>query len=114
MTVGAEHDITDANRRAWNAQRYEAWLSAFESPKAEAARIIADPERILRRLSPYLGQVADKRICNVQGSHGNVAVALAALRAEVMVIDFRLKTGALRWNLQPPLRLRLTMLFVMS
>ena len=88
MTVGAEHDVTDANRRAWNAQRYEAWLSAFESPKAEAARIIADPERILRRLSPYLGQVADKRIRNVQGSHGRVAVALAALRAEVMVIDF--------------------------
>ena len=88
MTVGAEHDVTDANRRAWNAQRYEAWLSAFESPKAEAARIVADPERILRRLLPYLGQVADKRICNVQGSHGRVAVALAALRAEVMVIDF--------------------------
>ena len=88
MTVGAEHDITDANRRAWNAQRYEAWLSAFESPKAEAAKIIADPERKLRRLLPYLGQVADKRICNVQGSHGRVAVALAALRAEVMVIDF--------------------------
>ena len=58
MTVGAEHDITDANCRAWNAQRYEAWLFAFESPKAEAAKIIADPERILRRLSPYLGQVA--------------------------------------------------------
>ena len=57
MTVGAEHDITDANRRAWNAQRYEAWLSAFESPKAEAAKIIADPERILRRLSPYLDRL---------------------------------------------------------
>ena len=79
MTVGTEHDTTDANCRAWNAQRYEAWLSAFESPKAEAARIIADPERILRHLSPYLGQVADKRICNVQGSHTRVAVALVAL-----------------------------------
>ena len=88
MIVDAEHSTTEANCRAWNARRYDAWLSAFQSPKAEAARIVADPERILRRLLPYLGQVADKRICNVQGSHGRVAVALAYLQADVMVIDF--------------------------
>jgi 2-polyprenyl-3-methyl-5-hydroxy-6-metoxy-1,4-benzoquinol methylase len=88
MIVDAEHSTTEANCRAWNARRYDAWLSAFESPKAEAARIVADPERILRRLLPYLGQVAGKRICNVQGSHGRIAVALAYLRADVTVIDF--------------------------
>ena len=51
-------------------------------------RGVSPTRRTLRRLSPYLGQFADKRICNVQGSHGRVAVALAALRAEVMMIDF--------------------------
>jgi hypothetical protein len=65
MTVDAGHNITEVDCRAWNAWRYDAWLSAFESPKAEAARIIADPKSILRRLSPYFGQVADKWICNV-------------------------------------------------
>ena len=88
MIVDAEHSTTEANRRAWNARRYDAWLSAFESPKAEAARIVADPERILRRLLPYLGQVAGKRIWIVQGSHGRIAVALAYLRADVTVINF--------------------------
>ena len=88
MIVDAEHSTTEANCRAWNARWYDAWLSAFQSPKAEAARIVADPERILRRLLPYLGQVAGKRICNVQGSHGRIAVALAYLRADVTVIDF--------------------------
>lgn len=84
----AADTTTDTNRRAWNARRFDAWISAFGTPEAEAARIVADPERILRRLSPYLGNVAGKRICSVQGSHGRVAVALARLGAEVLVIDF--------------------------
>jgi len=88
MTISAANKITEANRHAWNAQRFDAWISAFGSAEAEAARIIAEPERVLRRLSPYLGEVAGKRICSVQGSHGRVAVALARLGADVQVIDF--------------------------
>ena len=84
----AVDSITDANQTAWNAGRFNAWVSAFGTPEAEAARIIAEPERVLRRLSPYLGDVAGKRICSVQGSHGRVAVALARLGASVFVIDF--------------------------
>lgn len=80
--------ITEANRYAWNAGRFDVWLSAFGSIEAEAARIIAEPQRVLRRISPYLADVADKRICNVQGSHGRLAVALARLGATVTVIDF--------------------------
>lgn len=88
MATDASDKVTEMNRLAWNAQRFDAWLSAFGSPEDEAAKIIAEPERILRRLSPYLGEVAGKRICNVQGSHGRIAVALARLGAEVVVIDF--------------------------
>ena len=51
-------------------------------------RGVSPTRRTLRRLSPYLGQVAGKRICNVQGSHGRIAVALAYLRADVTVINF--------------------------
>ena len=80
--------MTEANRRAWNAQRFDAWISAFGSAKTEAERIVAEPERIIRRISPYLGKIAGKRICNVQGSHGRIAVALARLGADVQVIDF--------------------------
>ena len=84
----AQDSITDANQLAWNANRFDTWVSAFGTPEAEAARIIADPEHVLRRLSPYLGDVGGRRICSVQGSHGRVAVALARLGAEVVVIDF--------------------------
>jgi 2-polyprenyl-3-methyl-5-hydroxy-6-metoxy-1,4-benzoquinol methylase len=78
----------DLNREAWNAERYDAWVSAYGAADVEAARIVADPEHKLRRLLPHLGAVADRRICNIQGSHGRVAVALALLGAEVTVIDF--------------------------
>ncbi|OBZ92740.1 hypothetical protein ADU59_25550 [Pararhizobium polonicum] len=88
MAIDASDHITETNRNAWNAQRFDAWVAAFGSPEAEAAKIVAEPERVLRRLSPYLGDVAGKRICNVQGSHGRVAVALARLGAELLVIDF--------------------------
>jgi 2-polyprenyl-3-methyl-5-hydroxy-6-metoxy-1,4-benzoquinol methylase len=88
MATDADGNMTEANRRAWNAQRYDAWTSAFGSPETEAARIVAEPERLLRRLIPYLGDVRGKRICNVQGSHGRIAVALARLGSNVQVIDF--------------------------
>lgn len=84
----ATDTTTDTNQRAWNARRFNAWVSAFGPPEAEAARIIAGPERVLRRLSPYLGDVAGKRICSVQGSNGRVAVALARRGADVLVVDF--------------------------
>lgn len=84
----ASENTTEANRLAWNTQRFNAWLSAFGTPEEEAARIVGEPQRILRRLSPYLGKVSGQRICSVQGSHGRVAVALSWLGADVHVVDF--------------------------
>jgi 2-polyprenyl-3-methyl-5-hydroxy-6-metoxy-1,4-benzoquinol methylase len=78
----------DLNRDAWNADRYDAWVSALGPADVEAARLVADPAHTLRRLLPHLGEVAGERICSVQGSHGRVAVALALLGAKVTVLDF--------------------------
>jgi 2-polyprenyl-3-methyl-5-hydroxy-6-metoxy-1,4-benzoquinol methylase len=78
----------DLNREAWNAERYDAWVSAMGSPEVEARTLVADPAYKLRRLLPHLGEVAGQRICSIQGSNGRVAVALALLGAEVTVLDF--------------------------
>lgn len=80
--------LTEINRKAWNASRYDAWVAAFGGVDIEARRIVANPEHPLRRILPYLGALEGKQICNVQGSHGRVAVALAVLGAKVQVIDF--------------------------
>jgi len=79
---------TERNRRAWNAQRFEAWMSRYKSPEVEARVIAANPQHVTRRIYPYLGEVEGKQICNVQGSHGRMAVALALMGADVHVIDF--------------------------
>lgn len=83
-----EHEPTQANLKAWNRDRYAAWTAAYGPAADQAKRIVADPEHVIRRLSPYLGSIEGKRICNVQGSHGRIAVALSLLGAEVQVIDF--------------------------
>lgn len=80
--------VLDRNRAAWNVRRYESWVAAYGAPEAEARTLVADPAHKLRRLQPHLGDVAGQRICNVQGSHGRVAVALALLGAEATVVDF--------------------------
>ena len=79
---------TERNQRAWNAQRFEAWMSRYKSPEVEARVIAANPQHVARRIYPYLGEVEGKQICNVQGSHGRMAVALALMGADVHVIDF--------------------------
>ncbi len=87
-TPSDPNQARDLNREAWNAERYDAWVSAYGPADVEAARLIADPAGKLRRLLPHLDEVAGKRICNIQGSHGRVAIALALLGADVTVIDF--------------------------
>ena len=80
--------VRDGNRAAWESGRYEAWVLALGTPAQEAARLVADPKHKLRRLLPHLGDVSGLRICNVQGSQGRVAVALALLGASATVLDF--------------------------
>src|SRR5690242_13779957 len=84
--------MRERNRAAWNAGRYEAWVSAYGAPAAQAEALAADPAHKVRRLQPHLGDVAGRRICNLQGSHGRVAVALALLGADVAVVDFAEET----------------------
>ena len=79
---------TEKNRKAWNANRFEAWTLRYGSPATEAARIVAEPQHVARRILPCLGTIAGKRICNVQGSHGRLAIALTLMGADVHVFDF--------------------------
>jgi len=84
----AADPVVEQNRAAWNAQRYAAWVQADGPPAEEAARLVADPRRKLRRLLPHMSEVSGKRVLSVQGSNGRAAVAFALLGADVTVVDF--------------------------
>jgi 2-polyprenyl-3-methyl-5-hydroxy-6-metoxy-1,4-benzoquinol methylase len=76
------------NRRAWDADRYVTWVAAIGEPASAAATVAGDPRHVLRRLIGPLDDVTGRRVLNLQGSHGRVALALALLGADVTVIDF--------------------------
>jgi 2-polyprenyl-3-methyl-5-hydroxy-6-metoxy-1,4-benzoquinol methylase len=80
--------ITELNRVAWNASPYEAWVRMYGEPADVAKQVVEDPGRMMRRFREHLGDLKGKRICNLQGSHGRLAVALALEGADVTVIDF--------------------------
>jgi len=81
-------DQTQVNKTALNAGRYDAWKAAYGTAAETAARIVGDPHYVRSRLQNHLPDLSGTNICNVQGSHGRVAVALALLGARVTVVDF--------------------------
>ena len=79
--------ISQANRAAWDAKAYEAWIHAYGSAADAAKELAKDPAHKARRLLPHLGDVKGKRIGTPLGSNGRLAVALALLGADVTVFD---------------------------
>lgn len=75
------------NKIAWTQNSYEAWVNRFGTPNIAADRIKKNPMARLSSLSKHLGDVQDKRVVNLLGSHGSKAVALALLGADATVVD---------------------------
>lgn len=83
-----QEEHTHINETAWNQLAYEAWLNRFGTPEDAALKIASDPCSRLGSILPYFGNVNEKKIANLLGSHGRKAIALALLGADVSVIDF--------------------------
>ncbi len=77
----------EENKRAWESEHYNAWLTRFGSPEQYAIKIMAEPHKLLGSLMPLMGEVSGKSILNLMGSNGNKAVALAHLGAQVTILD---------------------------
>lgn len=75
------------NEEAWNQSPYQAWTNRFGSPSEAAEKIKEDPAKRLKGIYQHLGDVKDKKVINLLGSHGSKAVALALLEADVTVVD---------------------------
>lgn len=75
------------NKKAWEYNAYEFWLKEEGAPAEKAKEIMADPLRMLRRVSRYFDGFEGRKIANICGSCGKKAVPLAQLGAEVTVFD---------------------------
>ena len=86
--IGSGLDISTINMNSWNSNSYAAWVERFGKPDEIARKILADPMKMLSSLKDLFSEVKGKRILNIMGSNGTKAVALAALGADVTIVDF--------------------------
>lgn len=83
-----QEEHTRSNEIAWNQLAYEAWVNRFGTPLYAAEKIKNAPLSRLGLLEPYLKQVKGKKIANLLGSHGNKAITLSYMGADVTIVDF--------------------------
>lgn len=73
------------NQTAWNTDAYAAWVARDGTPAELAGRL--EPQRKLRRVLRYMGDIRGQRVANPLGSNGKAGVSLALLGAQVTVFD---------------------------
>ena len=79
--------ISPQNKIAWEDCAYEAWTLSYGSPAQAATDILANPTHKLRRVIKDLGEIKGLKILNPLGSNGRFGLAMAALGAEVTIVD---------------------------
>jgi 2-polyprenyl-3-methyl-5-hydroxy-6-metoxy-1,4-benzoquinol methylase len=80
-------DVTQENRKGWSQFAYEAWTKGKGTPEEYALELMKDPWNKLKPFHPYLKELEGKRVANLLGSNGRIAIPLALLGADVTVVD---------------------------
>lgn len=77
----------EVNKEAWSYRAYEFWVNRLGLPNDVAKDMIRQPKTYVRRHIEFLGDVNGKKIVNLLGSCGKMAVPLAILGADVTIVD---------------------------
>lgn len=78
---------SEQNKRAWEYNAYEFWVTQSGPPSERAKKDLENPEGMLKRYSQYFDSYKNVKVANICGSCGKKAVPLAILGAEVTVFD---------------------------
>lgn len=80
-------DYSIQNKKAWEYNAYEFWVSEVGLPSVRAKMIKENPIGMLKKYSTYFDTYKGIRIANICGSCGKKAIPLAVLGSEVTVFD---------------------------
>lgn len=80
-------DYSYQNKKAWEYNAYDFWVSHSGTPAQRAKKDMEDPVGMLRRYASYFDTYEGVRFANICGSCGKKAVPLAILGAEVTIFD---------------------------
>ncbi|WP_245645070.1 class I SAM-dependent methyltransferase [Peribacillus loiseleuriae] len=92
--AGVQQGFTKENEAAWNQNNYVALVNRYGEPEQLAPKILHNPKWRLQPFYRYMGNVHGKKVMHLMGSNGVKAVAIAALGAEVKVVDFSRENAA--------------------
>lgn len=80
-------DYSVQNKKAWEYNAYEFWVSQAGAPSVRAREDKENPMKMLKQYVEYFDTYRDIRVANVCGSCGKKAIPLAILGAEVTIFD---------------------------
>lgn len=80
-------DYSAQNKKAWEYNAYEFWVSQDGTPYERANKDRENPEKMLKHYAHYFDTYTDIRVANICGSCGKKAIPLAILGAEVTIFD---------------------------
>ena len=75
------------NKKAWEYDAYNFWVTHNGTPEERAKEDIENPEKMLRKYAVYFDRFKGVKIANICGSCGKKAIPLALLGADVTVFD---------------------------
>lgn len=80
-------DYSAQNKKAWEYNAYEFWVSQDGAPTERAKRDRENPVGMLKQYAHYFDKYTDIKVANICGSCGKKAIPLAVLGAEVTIFD---------------------------
>lgn len=80
-------DYSAQNKKAWEYNAYEFWISQDGAPTERAKRDRENPIGMLKQYAHYFDKYTDIKVANICGSCGKKAIPLAVLGAEVTIFD---------------------------
>ena len=80
-------DYSRQNKKAWEYNAYEFWVTHSGSPEESAQKAKSDPSPRFKRYAQYFDAFQGVKIANICGSCGKQAIALALQGADVTIFD---------------------------
>ena len=80
-------DYSAQNKKAWEYNTYEFWVSQNGMPCERAKKDKENPIAMLKKYAGYFDTYQDVRVANICGSCGKKAIPLAILGADVTIFD---------------------------
>lgn len=80
-------DYSVQNKKAWEYNAYEFWVTHSGTPEESARRAMENPLGALKRYADYFDAFEGVKVANICGSCGKKAIPLALLGAKVTIFD---------------------------